>query len=72
MRRREEWLAAPVLEEAGAAHAAPGPVQVGTADKYGLDLNEFKMKTGRKPREFKKCVRFAEWIVREEPSYFIM
>ena len=60
MLRREEWLTAAVPDE-GAAQADPEPVQAGTGDKYGLDLNEFKMKTGRKPREFKKCVRFAEW-----------
>ena len=47
--RRQEWLAADVepLEEREV------PVKPGTADKYGIDLDEFKMKTGKKPRDWK-------------------
>jgi len=31
-------------------------------DKYGVDLDKFKMKTGRRPKDWKKACRIAEWI----------
>ena len=63
MIRRQEWLAAAIPEDASAPQAPADPIQSASADKYGIDLNEFKMKSGRKPREFRKCVRIAEWTV---------
>ena len=30
------------------------------------DLDEFKMKTGRKGRDWKECVKIAEWICIDE------
>ena len=57
--RRQEWLAVEVELE----HDDDGdvPIKPSTADKYGIDLEEFKMKTGRKPRERKKALRIATW-----------
>ena len=64
MIRRQEWLAATAPpEEGGDPEAAPASPRAGTADKYGVDLEEFKMKSSRKPRDFKKCLRIAEWTV---------
>ena len=64
MIRRQEWLAATAPpEEGGDPEAAPASPRAGTADKYGVDLEEFKMKSRRKPRDFKKCLRIAEWTV---------
>lgn len=63
MIRRQEWLAAAVPEDASAPQAPPDPIQSASTDKYGIDLTEFKMKSGRKPREFRKCARIAEWTV---------
>ena len=60
MIRRQEWLAGVAPDEGAAEGAAPAE-GAPTADKFGLDLDEFKMKTNRRPREFKKCLRIAEW-----------
>ena len=63
MIRRQQWLSAAVPEDASASQEAPPvPVQASSADKYGVDLNEFKMLSGKKPRKWKKAVRIAEWI----------
>ena len=56
--RRQEWLAAPVEELSDRAVT----VKAGRADKYGIDLNVFKMKGGRKPRTWKQAVRIASWV----------
>ena len=55
--RRQEWLTAEVEPE----QDRDVPIKPSTADKYGIDLEEFKMKTGRKPREWKKALRIATW-----------
>ena len=51
--RRREWLNAEVAEVAD--DEAPVPIRASNADKYGIDLELFKMKTGRKPPEWKKA-----------------
>ena len=33
------------------------PIAASTADKYGVDLEEFKMKSGRKPKKWKEAVK---------------
>ena len=38
-------------------------------DKFGIDLEVFKMKTGRKPPEWKKAVQIAGWIHIDEMRY---
>ena len=64
MIRRQQWLSAEAPDDAnapGGALPAPAPPQASAADKYGIDLSEFKMKSGRKPRGWKKAMRIAEW-----------
>ena len=56
--RRKEWLGA----DADPEQDRDVPIKPSTADKYGIDLEEFKMKTGRKPREWKKALRIATWL----------
>ena len=56
--RRQEWLAAPVAEIGDRAVA----VKPGQADKYGVNLDEFKLKKGKKPRTWKAAVKIASWI----------
>ena len=56
--RRQEWLAT----DLGMDDVGEIPISQPSADKYGIDLEEFKMKTGRKPRLWKKAVRIAEWF----------
>ena len=61
MVRREEWLAKAV--EPLAAEEAEVQVKGPSVDKYGLDLDEFKMKTGRKPkRGWNKACQIAGWM----------
>ena len=63
MIRRQQWLSAVAPEDASASQEAPPvPAQAPSRDKYGVDLNEFKMLSGKKPREWKKAVRISEWI----------
>ena len=38
------------------------PVATCRKDKYGINFDEFKLKTGRKPRTWKKAVQIASWI----------
>ena len=45
--RRQEWLATEVETEFDRAV----PISASTADKYGVDLEVFKMKSGKKPKE---------------------
>ena len=56
--RRQEWLAAPVdpLEDpcVEVKHREP--------DKYGINLDEFRMKSGRKPALWKDAIKIASWI----------
>ena len=62
MIRRQEWLAAAVApDDEGAETAAAPAAGARTGDRFGLDLDEFKLKTNRRPRDFKKCLRIAEW-----------
>ena len=56
--RRQEWLTA----DLGVDEVREIPISHSGADRYGIDLEEFKMKTGKKPREWKKAVRIAEWL----------
>ena len=56
--RRQEWLTA----DPGVDETREIPIGHGGADRYGIDLEEFKMKTGRKPRGWKKAVQIAEWF----------
>ena len=58
MIRRQEWLAAVAPD---ASEEAPAPVRASAADKYGINMDDFRMKTNRRPRDFKKCLRIAEW-----------
>ena len=37
-------------------------VKAGSVDKYGVDLDEFKLKVGKKPRTWKEAVKIASWI----------
>ena len=57
--RRQAWLAAPVEEEVGDRHV---PVAASTADKYGIDINVFRMKTGRKPKGWTVACKTAARI----------
>ena len=58
MIRRQQWLSAVAPEDASASQEAPPvPAQASSRDKYGVDLNEFKMLLGKKPRDWKKAVR---------------
>ena len=41
----------------------PVPARASAADKYGINLDDFRMKTNRRPRDCKKCLRIAEWTV---------
>ena len=63
MQRRQEWL-----EAAEDAEVDDPRVEVRRAgfSKFGLDLDEFKLKTGRKPRGWKKCVNIASWVCIDE------
>ena len=38
------------------------PVAASTTDKYGVDLNVFRMKTGRKPKGWAAACKTAAWI----------
>ena len=60
--RKREWLS----EDLGEVDHSRVPLCPRSGDKYGLDLDEFKMKSGRKPREWKQCVKIAEWICIDE------
>ena len=55
--RRQAWLSAEVEPEVDRAV----PIAASTADKYGVDLEEFKMKSGKKPKKWKEAVKIAEW-----------
>ena len=44
-----------------AQEQAPVPTRASAADKYGINLDEFRMKANRRPRDFKKAMRIAEW-----------
>ena len=59
MIRRQEWLAAVAPDEA--QEQAPLPVRASAADKYGINMDDFRMKTNRRPRDFKKALRIAGW-----------
>ena len=59
--RRQEWLADEVPAMA-ADENRNVPLKQGSVDKYGIDLEEFKMKTGKKPRDWKKAVKIAGWL----------
>ena len=59
--RRQEWLADEVPAMA-ADENRDVPLKQGSVDKYGIDLEEFKMKTGKKPRDWKKAVKIAGWF----------
>ena len=53
MIRRQQWLSAAAPEDASASQEAPPvPAQASSRDKYGVDLNEFKMLLGKKPRDW--------------------
>ena len=60
--RKREWLS----EELGEVDNARVPLCHRSSDKYGLDLEEFKMKSGKRPRDWKQCVKIAEWICIDE------
>ena len=64
LNRRREWLSTPV-EELGDRAV---PVKAGSIDKYGVDLNEFKLKVGKKPRTWKEAVKIASCIHIDEMS----
>ena len=57
--RRQAWLASPVEEEAGDCHV---PAVASTTDKDGVDLNVFRMKTGRKPKRWAAAYKTVAWI----------
>ncbi len=58
--RREEWLAAPVFEDEGDRDV---PVSAGAVkDKHNLDLEVYKMKTGKLPKQWKECCKIASWV----------
>ena len=56
--RRQQWLAAAEVPD----EDRQIPVVAGTTDKYGIDLEEFKMKTGRKPKGWKTVVNTSDWM----------
>ena len=56
--RRQDWLEAEVEQEPN----LEVQVKPGAADKYGIDLEEFKMKTGRKPPGWKRALKVATWL----------
>ena len=67
--RRCEWLNADLEPEATDDEepaVAPEAMQAGTPDIYGVDLEVFKMKTGRRVRGWKRCVQIAGWVAIDE------
>ena len=58
--RRQQWLAE--VPEMAANESRNVPLKQGSVDKYGIALEEFKMKTGKKPRDWKKAVKIAGWF----------
>ena len=62
MARRQEWLASAETHGEADSVGSPDVACSSFVDKYGIDLNVFKMLLGRKPHvDFKKCLRIAEW-----------
>jgi hypothetical protein len=58
--RRQRWLSAQVGDaEAHAEEVAPS-----TVDRHGLDLEFFKNKTGRRPKDWNKACQVASWVLR--------
>ena len=67
MRRREAWLAAASPDDEGGDGSQEQPAAAqprGTIDKYVIDLDIFKFKTGssRKPRDFNTALKIADWL----------
>ena len=67
MRRREAWLAAASPDDEGGDGSQEQPAAAqprATIDKYGIDLDLFKFKTGstRKPRDFNTALKIADWL----------
>ena len=67
MRRRQAWLegtAPDEEEEPSQEQEDVAPARAPTVDRYGVDLEVFKMKstTGRRPWDFKKALKIAGWI----------
>ena len=56
--RRDKWLAAAEVPD----EDRQIPVVANTTDRYGIDLEEFKMKIGRKPKGWKTGVRNSDWM----------
>ena len=72
MIRRQQWLSAASPEDASASQEAPPVPAQPSRDKYGIDLNEFKMLSGKKPRDWKKAVRMLAqllWMLRTKTSW---
>ena len=62
LQRRQEWL------EAADGDPEDPRVDVRRAgfDRFGLDLDTFKLKSGRKPQGWKKAVKIAGWVCIDE------
>ena len=62
----QAWLegTAPDEEEPSQEQEDVAPARAPTVDRYGVDLEVFKMKstTGRRPWDFKKALKIAGWI----------
>ena len=53
--RRQEWLADASSSPEQDDQDRATPIIVGSVDKYGIDLEDFKMKTGKKPLRWQLC-----------------
>ena len=62
IQRRREWLAAAGACPEEAADDSTIPASESKVDKYGIDLEEFKGKTGEKPRSWLVLVCFAKRV----------
>jgi hypothetical protein len=61
--RRKAWLEADheETEGDGETEGADVPLMARTVDRYGLDLDKFKNKTGRLPQHYQRAVQIAGW-----------
>ena len=58
-RIRRQCLAAPVDDQGD----RKAPVSAGAVkDKYNLDLEVYKMKSGKRPKQWKECCKIASWV----------
>ncbi len=60
--RRQAWLDASTEDAQHDEGDRQVPLQPSTGDKYKVDLDVFKMKVGKKPKDWKTACRYASYI----------